>query len=164
MWIINLITYGTIYILPFVVFNSCEQRGSHSLCRCHITTLLLWTKRVHWGPRLLRQSLLFSLPSQTQHLCLKTLSLSRFNSRSLKMKVCFGHGTFFVLLVLLHLLISVIYFNVESSLGEILSIYVGNLAPSTQIADMEHVFKAFGRLKLNGIAIRSKKVYILTEI
>lgn len=80
------------------------------------------------------------------------------------MKVCFGHGIFFVLLVLLHLLISVIYFNVESSLGEILSVYVGNLAPSTQIADMEHVFKAFGRLKPNGIAIRSKKVYILTEI
>ncbi|XP_078167612.1 nuclear transport factor 2-like isoform X2 [Carex rostrata] len=41
--------------------------------------------------------------------------------------------------------------------GEILSVYVGNLAPSTQIADMEHVFKAFGRLKPNGIAIRSKK-------
>ncbi|KAF3322208.1 putative G3BP-like protein [Carex littledalei] len=41
--------------------------------------------------------------------------------------------------------------------GEILSVYVGNLAPSTQIADMEHVFKAFGRLKPNGIAIRSRK-------
>ncbi|KAJ3706379.1 hypothetical protein LUZ61_010084 [Rhynchospora tenuis] len=41
--------------------------------------------------------------------------------------------------------------------GEVLSVYVGNLAPSTQIADLEQIFKAFGRLKRHGIAIRSRK-------
>jgi hypothetical protein len=72
-------------------------------------------------------------------------------------------GMFLTDIVLLSLcryifLISILYLNVESSLGEVLSIYVGNLAPSTQVAEMEQVFKAFGRLKPNGIAIRSRKV------
>lgn len=62
--------------------------------------------------------------------------------------------------MLLFLLISVFYLNFEfeSSLGEVLSVYVRNLAPSTQTADMEQIFKAFGRLKPNGVAIRSRKV------
>jgi hypothetical protein len=67
-------------------------------------------------------------------------------------------------LVLSLFFISVLYLNAESSLGEVLSIYVGNLAPSTQVGDMEQVFKAFGRLKPNGVSIRSRKVVPCTEI
>jgi len=40
---------------------------------------------------------------------------------------------------------------------EFLSVYVGNLSPSTSVFDLEKVFQAFGRIKPDGVAIRSRK-------
>ncbi|KAL5214553.1 hypothetical protein ABZP36_003705 [Zizania latifolia] len=40
---------------------------------------------------------------------------------------------------------------------EFLSIYVGNLSPSTSVFDLEKAFQAFGRIKPDGVAIRSRK-------
>ncbi|XP_062186260.1 nuclear transport factor 2-like [Phragmites australis] len=40
---------------------------------------------------------------------------------------------------------------------EFLSVYVGNLPPSTSVFDLEKVFQAFGRIKPDGVAIRSRK-------
>jgi RNA recognition motif-containing protein len=38
-----------------------------------------------------------------------------------------------------------------------LSVYIGNLSPSTSVFDLEKVFQAFGRIKPDGVAIRSRK-------
>lgn len=40
---------------------------------------------------------------------------------------------------------------------EFLSVYIGNLSPSTSVFDLEKVFQAFGRIKPDGVAIRSRK-------
>lgn len=40
---------------------------------------------------------------------------------------------------------------------EFLSVYVGNLSPSTSVFDLEKVFQAFGKIKPDGVAIRSRK-------
>ncbi|CAN6249325.1 unnamed protein product [Urochloa humidicola] len=40
---------------------------------------------------------------------------------------------------------------------EFISVYVGNLSPSTSVFDLEKVFQAFGRIKPDGVAIRSRK-------
>lgn len=40
---------------------------------------------------------------------------------------------------------------------EFISCYVGNLSPSTSVFDLEKVFQAFGRIKPDGVAIRSRK-------
>uniref|UniRef100_A0A453CEV9 RRM domain-containing protein n=1 Tax=Aegilops tauschii subsp. strangulata TaxID=200361 RepID=A0A453CEV9_AEGTS len=40
---------------------------------------------------------------------------------------------------------------------EFLSVYVGNLSPATSVFDLEKVFQAFGRIKPDGVAIRSRK-------
>ncbi|KAF0923024.1 hypothetical protein E2562_002212 [Oryza meyeriana var. granulata] len=40
---------------------------------------------------------------------------------------------------------------------EFLSVYVGNLSPSTSVFDLEKVFQAFGRIRPDGVAIRSRK-------
>uniref|UniRef100_A0A0A8XQZ1 RRM domain-containing protein n=1 Tax=Arundo donax TaxID=35708 RepID=A0A0A8XQZ1_ARUDO len=40
---------------------------------------------------------------------------------------------------------------------EFLSVYVGNLSPSTSVFDLEKVFQTFGRIKPDGVAIRSRK-------
>jgi RNA recognition motif-containing protein len=47
---------------------------------------------------------------------------------------------------------------------EFLSVYVGNLSPSTSVFDLEKVFQAFGRIKPDGVAIRSRKVSCLLLI
>ena len=44
---------------------------------------------------------------------------------------------------------------------EFISVYVGNLSPSTSVFDLEKVFQAFGRIKPDGVAIRSRKVSCL---
>jgi RNA recognition motif-containing protein len=44
---------------------------------------------------------------------------------------------------------------------EFLSVYIGNLSPSTSVFDLEKVFKTFGRIKPDGVAIRSRKVSYL---
>ncbi|KAJ6790793.1 putative G3BP-like protein [Iris pallida] len=41
--------------------------------------------------------------------------------------------------------------------GESLSVYVGNLHPSITISELEHEFKSFGRIRPDGVAIRSRK-------
>jgi hypothetical protein len=58
---------------------------------------------------------------------------------------------------------SVVHFYVALTVGfyfseEFLSVYVGNLSPSTSVFDLEKVFQAFGRIKPDGVAIRSRKV------
>ncbi|KAE8802756.1 putative G3BP-like protein [Hordeum vulgare] len=40
---------------------------------------------------------------------------------------------------------------------EFLSVYVGNLSPATSVFDLEKVFQAFGKIKPDGVAIRSRK-------
>uniref|UniRef100_A0ACD5UTI1 Uncharacterized protein n=1 Tax=Avena sativa TaxID=4498 RepID=A0ACD5UTI1_AVESA len=40
---------------------------------------------------------------------------------------------------------------------EFLSVYIGNLSPATSVFDLEKVFQAFGRIKPDGVAIRSRK-------
>ncbi|XP_062226140.1 nuclear transport factor 2-like isoform X2 [Phragmites australis] len=40
---------------------------------------------------------------------------------------------------------------------EFLSVYVGNLSPSTSVFDLEKAFQTFGRIKPDGVAIRSRK-------
>ncbi|XP_040379456.1 nuclear transport factor 2-like isoform X2 [Oryza brachyantha] len=40
---------------------------------------------------------------------------------------------------------------------EFLSVYVGNLSPSTSVFDLEKVFQAFGKIRPDGVAIRSRK-------
>jgi hypothetical protein len=45
---------------------------------------------------------------------------------------------------------------------EFLSVYIGNLSPSTSVFDLEKVFKTFGRIKPDGVAIRSRKVTYLS--
>ncbi|KAM0844320.1 hypothetical protein ACQ4PT_057136 [Festuca glaucescens] len=40
---------------------------------------------------------------------------------------------------------------------EFLSVYVGNLSPATSVFDLEKAFQAFGRIKPDGVAIRSRK-------
>ncbi|KAG2573287.1 hypothetical protein PVAP13_7KG243100 [Panicum virgatum] len=40
---------------------------------------------------------------------------------------------------------------------EFISVYVGNLSPSTSVFDLEKVFQVFGRIKPDGVAIRSRK-------
>jgi hypothetical protein len=37
-------------------------------------------------------------------------------------------------------------------------VYVGNLSPATSVFDLEKAFQAFGRIKPDGVAIRSRKV------
>ncbi|XP_073002263.1 nuclear transport factor 2-like [Typha latifolia] len=41
--------------------------------------------------------------------------------------------------------------------GESLSVYVGNLSPSVSISELEQEFNSFGRIKPDGVAIRSRK-------
>ncbi|KAL5215909.1 hypothetical protein ABZP36_007310 [Zizania latifolia] len=40
---------------------------------------------------------------------------------------------------------------------EFLSVYVGNISPSTSVFDLEKAFQAFGIIKPDGVAIRSRK-------
>lgn len=47
--------------------------------------------------------------------------------------------------------------SVPEDEGEFLSVYVGNLSPATSVFDLEKVFQAFGRIKPDGVAIRSRK-------
>lgn len=47
--------------------------------------------------------------------------------------------------------------NTPEDEEEFLSVYVGNLSPSTSVFDLEKVFQAFGRIKPDGVAIRSRK-------
>lgn len=47
--------------------------------------------------------------------------------------------------------------NLPEDEEEFLSVYVGNLSPSTSVFDLEKVFQAFGRIKPDGVAIRSRK-------
>ena len=51
--------------------------------------------------------------------------------------------------------------DVFFSSEEFISVYVGNLSPSTSVFDLEKVFQAFGRIKPDGVAIRSRKVSCL---
>ena len=48
--------------------------------------------------------------------------------------------------------------DVFFSSEEFISVYVGNLSPSTSVFDLEKVFQAFGGIKPDGVAIRSRKV------
>ena len=43
-------------------------------------------------------------------------------------------------------------------IGEARSVYVGNLPSSISASDLEQVFKNFGRLRSDGVSIRSRKV------
>nr|CAB3485094.1 unnamed protein product [Digitaria exilis] len=47
--------------------------------------------------------------------------------------------------------------NAPDDEEEFISCYVGNLSPSTSVFDLEKVFQAFGRIKPDGVAIRSRK-------
>lgn len=42
--------------------------------------------------------------------------------------------------------------------GEEKSVYVGNLPSSVSASDLEYEFKNFGRLKPDGVTVRSRKV------
>ncbi|ONK79567.1 uncharacterized protein A4U43_C01F7690 [Asparagus officinalis] len=41
--------------------------------------------------------------------------------------------------------------------GEVKSVYVGNLSSSVSASDLEHEFKNFGRIRPNGVTVRSRK-------
>lgn len=68
------------------------------------------------------------------------------------------------------LLYCVVFFNLSLNcccfFSEVfISCYVGNLSPSTSVFDLEKVFQAFGRIKPDGVAIRSRKVsYLLLSV
>ncbi|ONK63885.1 uncharacterized protein A4U43_C07F19930 [Asparagus officinalis] len=42
-------------------------------------------------------------------------------------------------------------------LGEVKSVYVGNLSSSVSASDLENEFKNFGRIRENGVTVRSRK-------
>lgn len=112
----------------------------------------------------LRQCLLKSLVSSPQSfvpflLCSVHLCIFIYN---IYVHLCpqnvFGHR-WSILFCFLHFYVALtvgFYFS-----EEFLSVYVGNLSPSTSVFDLEKVFQDFGRIKPDGVAIRSRKVSCL---
>jgi RNA recognition motif-containing protein len=45
---------------------------------------------------------------------------------------------------------------------EIKSVYVRNLSPTVSPSEVEEEFKSFGRIRPDGVVIRSRKVYVFS--
>lgn len=51
------------------------------------------------------------------------------------------------------------FYHLQTFSGEIKSVYVRNLPPTISASEIEEEFKNFGKLKPDGVVIRSRQVY-----
>ncbi|PWZ03984.1 hypothetical protein Zm00014a_035084 [Zea mays] len=140
--------------------NLWKKHPRHMLQCCERNQRQRWRLQSH--SRLNSWPSSHSLPQ-----CMKSLTwtttgmLASLRMKAIQTPVClFSTVIFFSLCVTIYL--SGTYFMQQNFClsmvkEEFLSVYVGNLSPSTSVFDLEKVFQAFGRIKPDGVAIRSRK-------